>query len=188
MNTRIVIAIATIVSLLAGPAAASAAMIPSGTRQAAPDFMLKDLNGKPHKLSDYRGKVVLLNFWATWCPPCRAEIPSMESMYRALKNRNFVIIGVEVGEDVASVWPFVEEQKITYPILLDRDSAVSNTWKAVGIPTSFLIDPQGRVADMFVGGRDWSDPALRARITSLLPKRRAPHPAAVRHETVSVKH
>jgi peroxiredoxin len=134
-----------------------------------PDFTLRDLDGKAHKLSDYRGKVVVLNFWATWCPPCRAEMPSMERTYAALNKKPFTIIGVEVGEEWETVQTFVAQTGVSYPILLDTDSSVSHKWSVVGLPTSYIIDPQGRVVDVIVGGRDWSTPAMRDRLAKLLP-------------------
>ena len=92
----------------------------------APNFSLKELNGKIRHFSDYRGKLIIVNFWATWCPPCRMEIPSMERTYEKLKNRGFVILGIDVGENWSSVAPFVEQMKIKYPVLLDRNSTVSS--------------------------------------------------------------
>lgn len=154
--------------LVAAPAAWSADAPTVGSPAA--NFTLKDLNGKNHKLSDYRGKLVVLNFWATWCPPCRAEIPSMERTYEALKGRGLTIVGVEVGEGWETVQGFVEQIGAKYPILLDTSSAVSHQWHVVGLPTSYVIDPQGRIVETIVGGRDWSTPAMRDRLIKLLPR------------------
>ena len=145
---------------------------------AAPEFSLKDLNGKVRHLSDYRGKLVLVNFWATWCPPCRKEIPSMERLYRKLGNRGFVILGVEEGEGWAVVAPVAEELGITYPVLLDRDGSVSHEWHMIGLPTSYLVDPRGRVVKEFVGGRNWSDPRLQAQLLRFLPPLPSRRPVA----------
>ena len=141
----------------------------------APNFSLKDLNGKVRHFSDYRGKLVIVNFWATWCPPCRMEIPSMERAYEKLKNRGFVILGIDVGENWSSVAPFAEQMKMKYPVLLDRNSTVSRKWGMIGLPTSYVIDPHGRVVDVLVGGRNWLDPKLQALLIHLLPH--APGPA-----------
>lgn len=156
--------------LAAAPASWSASPPKAPAPRRAPDFTLKDLDGKPHKLSDYRGKVVVVNFWATWCPPCRAEMPSMERTYEALKGRPFAMVGVEVGEEWESVQAFVEQTGVKYPILLDSDSAVSRNWHVVGLPTSYVIDAEGQVVGVIVGGRDWSEPAMRDRLTRLLPR------------------
>ena len=155
----------------AGPAGAA-------PLHAAPEFSLKDLNGKVRHLSDYRGKLVLVNFWATWCPPCRKEIPSMERLYRKLGNRGFVILGVEEGEGWAVVAPVAEELGITYPVLLDRDGSVSHEWHMIGLPTSYLVDPRGRVVKEFVGGRNWLDPQLQAQLLRFLPPLPSRRPVA----------
>lgn len=138
----------------------------------APEFTLKDLDGKPHKLSDYRGKVVAVNFWATWCPPCRKELPSMERTYQTLKHKNFVILGVEVGEEWDAVQSFLNQVPVTYPILLDKDSAVSQKWKIIGLPATYLIDARGRIVEIINGGRDWDDPKFRSKLTKLLKANR----------------
>ncbi|MHB8453566.1 MAG: peroxiredoxin family protein [Acidiferrobacterales bacterium] len=170
MSIRVAAAIAAIICFSAAPMAMSAQSASPAMRN-APDFTLKDLDGKAHRLSDYRGKLVIVNFWATWCPPCRREMPSMERLYEQLKGRQFVILGVEVGEGWDVVQPFVEQMKVNYPILLDRNAAISQKWHLMGLPTSYVIDPQGRIAAVIVGGRDWMDPGLRAQMVHLLPPR-----------------
>lgn len=164
--------VATLAVLFVAVTPAAVLAAPATAPRLAPDFTLKDLNGKPHRLSDYRGNVVLLNFWATWCPPCRHEMPSMQRAYEALQDRGFVIVGVEVGEGWETVAPFVDQMHVTYPILLDESSSISRQWRVVGLPMTYVIDPRGRVVDAIVGGRDWSDPALRARLIKLLPAAR----------------
>jgi len=170
VSIRLAAATAAIVCFMTLPAGTAAAGALPAMRR-APDFALQDLDGKTHRLSDYRGKLVIVNFWATWCPPCRREIPSMERLYADLKGRQFVILGVEVGEDWDVVQPFVEQMKIKYPILLDRHAALSPQWHMMGLPTSYVIDPHGHITNVIVGGRDWSDPQLRAQLIRLLPPR-----------------
>ncbi|MGH9663240.1 MAG: TlpA disulfide reductase family protein, partial [Bryobacteraceae bacterium] len=123
-----------------------------GDRKSAPDFALKDANGATVHLSDYKGKVVLLNFWATWCGPCRVEIPWFLQFEREYKDRGFAVVGVSMDDDGwESVKPYIAEQKINYRILLGDDS-VSNLYGGVdSLPTTFLIDRSGRVAAVHVG-------------------------------------
>ncbi|NIS69309.1 MAG: redoxin domain-containing protein [Proteobacteria bacterium] len=124
----------------------------------APEFTLPTLDGKSARLADYRGKVVLLNFWATWCPPCIWEMPSMESLYQRFKGREFEILGVSIdakGESV--VRPFVDDHGITFPVLLDPDSQVYKRYGVTGVPESFIIDKDGKVASKIVGARNWME-------------------------------
>ncbi len=121
----------------------------------AVDFSLDRLSGGTTSLGDLAGNFVFLNFWATWCPPCRAEMPSMEVLYQELKDRPFRMIAVNINEDQKTVQGFVDEFGYTYPILLDRDGNVSTNYGVRGIPTSFFIGPDGTVLGMLVGTRLW---------------------------------
>ena len=136
----------------------------------ARDFVLNDLDGKSRRLSELRGKVVLVNFWATWCPPCRRELPSMERLWRLLNQEDFVVLAVNVGEDIDTVFAFTGmlETAPTFPILLDRDSAVLKAWPVKGLPTTFVVDREGRVVYRAVGGRDFDNPELVMQIRGLL--------------------
>ncbi len=136
--------------------------------EVAPVFTATTLDGTPVSLDEYRGKVVLLNVWATWCPPCRTELPSMQRTFKALQDKGFMILGVNVGEKWDTVAPFLEDFSLTYPILLDKDSSAMAEWGIMGLPTTFIVDRQGRVTHRIVGGRDWDDPAFRARLTAII--------------------
>ncbi|OHD20714.1 MAG: hypothetical protein A2064_09670 [Spirochaetes bacterium GWB1_66_5] len=168
--------------LLAAPAAFAAgeitaeefkamglAALKEGT--ASIDFTLSDLSGKKVSLSQYRGKLVFLNFWATWCPPCRAEMPSMERLYQKLKGQGLVVLGVDLQEDAKSVQKFVEEHKLTFPILLDSDGRVGTTYGARSIPTTYIIGRDGSALGGTVGGREWDSPEMIAFFTRLLQAR-----------------
>ena len=121
-----------------------------GIGDPAPAFTLLDTDGKPAQLSDFRGKVVLVNFWATWCPPCRKEFPELAKAYDE-HNGDFVILGVDLQENTGEVRKFVEEFGAKFPIVIDVDASVSKAYRLVGLPSSFFIDQQGILRDQFFG-------------------------------------
>jgi len=131
-------------------------------------FKLRDLDDKWVTLADMKGKTVIINFWATWCPPCRRELPSMQRTYAKYKDRGLVILGINVGESWYTIAPFLSPFNIQFPILLDTDSSVMNTWKAVGLPTSYVINKEGVVTHRITGGRDWDDPVFRQDLENIL--------------------
>ena len=122
----------------------------------ANDFTLKDLNGAAHSLSDYKGKSVFLNFWATWCPPCRAEMPSMQEVYEKMDKDKYVMLAVNIREEREAVKSFISQNGYTFPILLDPDGRVASKYAVRGIPTTYLIDEKGKVVNKIVGSREWS--------------------------------
>ena len=128
----------------AGPAAAA-------DRKPAPDFEVTDLSGSPLKLSAFQGSVILLDFWATWCPPCRAEIPHFKQLYAGYKGKGLQVIGLSVGEKPDVVRSFAKANGITYPVGMSSDSIEQAYGGIRGIPTTFLIDKQGRIAGQFTG-------------------------------------
>ena len=113
-------------------------------RRQQADFVLVDLRGKKWKLKDLRGKVVLVNFWATWCQPCRIEMPELETLYKQFKNEGFVVLSIS-SEDERTVRPFIDEYKLSYPILLDPCSKVHEQFNIEGIPKSFVYDRDGKL-------------------------------------------
>ena len=117
----------------------------------APDFELVTLKGKKVKLSDFKGKVVLLNFWATWCPPCREEMPIFKRVYRKYKEKGFEILAVSTDTDPRVVKRFVKEFGIEFPVLIDKEGKVMRLYQVQGLPTSFLIDREGRVVKVRLG-------------------------------------
>ncbi len=140
------------------------------TPVAAPDFTLEDMDGESYTLGDYRGKVVMVNFWATWCPPCRRELPSMEALYQAFRKEPFTVLAINQWESPDHVFAYMGQLEVfpAFPILFDRDSAVSQAYGVKGLPTTVLIDKRGRVVYRAVGGRDFNHPEVRAIIRSLL--------------------
>jgi peroxiredoxin len=135
----------------------------------AKDFTLPSLTGQPVRLADFRGQVVLLNFWATWCPPCREEMPSMERLHQRYGNRGFSIVAISIDAGGAPVVvPFARALKLTFPIALDPGMAVNNEYRVQALPSTFLIDRNANVVALAVGPRDWDSRAARALIESLL--------------------
>jgi peroxiredoxin len=135
----------------------------------APNFTLRDLAGNARSLSQLRGKVVLLNFWATWCGPCRIEMPAMEQLYRTLPRREFEILAVSTDPQGAAVTrPFQREMGFTFPILHDSEYRVGLTYGARSIPITFMVDRRGIVRQKIFGARDWDSPEARDLIHELM--------------------
>ncbi len=135
----------------------------------APDFQLIDLQGNRQALPDYHGKVVLLNFWATWCGPCRVEMPSMEILYQDLKEEDFAVLAISSDPQGSIVTrPFVASRGLTFPILHDSDYRVSGSYGVRTLPMSFLIDRNGTLTHRVFGARDWNSLAARELIHGLL--------------------
>ena len=121
-------------------------------RKPAPEFSLKDATGKTVKLSDYRGKVVLLNFWATWCGPCKIEIPWFMDFEQTYKDKNFAVLGISLDEDGwDAVKPFIEQKKINYRVVIGTEQVAQLYGEVDSLPTTFMIDREGRVAAVHVG-------------------------------------
>jgi peroxiredoxin len=135
---------------------------------AAEDFELASLAGAQVKLSDYRGKVVFLNFWATWCPPCRGEMPSMQRLYQKLADRGLEILAVDLQEPKDTVRTFVKDKSLTFTVLLDDSGAVGGAWGAQSIPTTYLIDRAGGILARSVGGREWDTADMVALFEAIL--------------------
>ena len=133
----------------------------------APVFELQGPAGEPQRLLDHRGKPVILNFWATWCPPCRAEMPSMQRAHETVTDEGISVIAVNVGEDAETIAGFLSETDIDFPIPMDVDSQVVQRYPVKGLPTTFVIDPEGRLVYSATGEREWDDPALLDQVRAL---------------------
>jgi len=143
------------------------ALKPEGERQSSPDFALKDVSGAIVKLSDFRGKVVLLNFWASWCAPCREEIPWFTGFEQEYKDRGFTVLGVAFDErGWTTVTPYAQRAKINYPVLLGGEDLMTLYGGVDALPVTFLIDRNGRIARMHVGAAGKS--TYRQEILDLL--------------------
>jgi len=140
-----------LVALASGVAWSMGSRVPVvGT--AVEDFQLVDLSGKMQSLSQYRGKIVLLNFWATWCKPCTTEMPAMQAIYDKLRDKGFVVLAVNELEDDAKVREHIKQYGHTFPVLMDRDNKVANQFGVFGLPVSVFIDQEGRVQEYIKGG------------------------------------
>jgi peroxiredoxin len=137
---------------------------------ATPALELTDAAGAVHRLSDYRGKAVLVNFWATWCGPCREEMPSIESLRLSMQGKPFAVLAVNVGESGRVARDFANKLMLDFPLLLDRDTRTAKAWGARVLPASFVLDPQGRIRYSYYGDLDWAAPEVRAKIEALLPR------------------
>jgi thiol-disulfide isomerase/thioredoxin len=136
----------------------------------AQNFALKDLNGNELHLEDYRGKVIFLNFWTTWCPACLVEMPSMEKLYREFRNKNFIILAVDMQEDSETVRKFKAKFKLSFPILLDTDGVVASYYGVNAIPVTYFIDRAGYLFAAARGARDWASEDAFLLIKHLLDK------------------
>jgi thiol-disulfide isomerase/thioredoxin len=159
--------VATICLVLA-QAAGSRELSPYTAQPATATFDLPDVKGQQHKLEDYRGQVVLVNFWASWCPPCIQEMPVLETLRQKLAEQPFEILAVNVGEQKYRVWKFVKLISFDLPVLLDTRKDSFNSWGVSVLPTSFLLDKQGRVRYRVQGDVEWHSETVMALIEALM--------------------
>lgn len=134
----------------------------------APDFHLKDLNGDTIRLQDLRGKVILLNFWATWCPSCRFEMPSMEALHKEFSAQGLAVLAVSLRESAEDVQSFYKEHNLSFPALLDHKGEASELYETWSLPTTFLINKGGYIVGKVIGYRDWHSDQSKAFFVQLL--------------------
>ena len=143
---------------------AAASNLAKWTGGKAPALKLADASGRELAIGELRGKTVVVNFWATWCEPCREEMPSLERLRKQMGEKRLEVVAVNVGEAPERVARFTREVPVTFPIVYDRDGAAAKAWKVRGYPTSFVLDSSGRIRYWFVGELDWS----RADVVSVI--------------------
>ena len=144
-------------------------MIQRGSK--VPNFTFPNINGKEVSLADQRGKVVLVNVWATWCPPCRREMPSMQRLYEKFKGKNFDILAVSIdSESREAVEPFMRKMNLTFPALLDPGETIRSLYGITGVPESFIIDQQGILVEKIIGPINWATPEVFRFIQDLILK------------------
>lgn len=154
--------------LLFIPPVTAADLQPYNENPSPPPLELRDLLGRPHSLVDYRGKVVLVNFWAGWCHPCLQEIPELLRLAEMLADRPFVILAVNVGEEKQKLAGFVKKMDALMVILLDTKSTAFENWKGIGLPSTFVLDPAGHIHYEAYGPVNWDRPDVVAAITVLM--------------------
>ena len=151
----------------AGADDAAGLLDPMPDRPAAPGFELPGPDGATYSLAAMQGKPVIVNFWATWCPPCRAEMPSMERAWATLKDEGVMLVAINVGESKEEVDAFLAEVPVSFPLPIDETMRVSQAWPMKGLPTTFVVDPEGRIVYRAQGEREWDDPKLLDRVRAL---------------------
>lgn len=150
------------------PAGAASALVPWGASPASPSIDLLHTDGSPFALHQLRGKVVLVNFWATWCEPCVAEMPSLQRLRERLGTERFEVLGVNFREGPARIDAFVKKAGIAFPVVRDTDGAVARAWGARVFPSSYVVDPEGRIRYVLTGEADWTRAELVSTIAALL--------------------
>jgi peroxiredoxin len=136
----------------------------------APDFTLEDPSGTPVSLRDFRGKIVFVNFWATWCVPCRAEMPAMEHLYQEFRGQGLVLVAVNFKDGAEQVSAFGKELHLTFPLALDGKGAVASAYGVRGLPSTYLIDRDGHLIGQVIGGREWDSEDAKAYVRRLLTR------------------
>ena len=138
----------------------------------APDFNLPGLDGKMVRLADQRGKVVFLNIWATWCPPCVDEMPSMEKLHQQLKDEDFEILAVSIDKQGAeAVLPFMKKHNLSFTALIDAEGSLKYEYQTTGVPETFIIDRNGVIVEKVIGPRDWAAPDVIGYFRKLIQKK-----------------
>ena len=155
-------------------ASAGAAGFETRAALTAPELKAHDLTGASRTLADYRGKVVLLNFWATWCPPCQREMPSLERLRTKMAGRPLEIVAISSAETPDEVNAYLSKMKLGFPVLLDTDSSNTRRWKVFALPTTFVLDAKGRVRHVLTGPAEWDEGEALAVAESMLAEMPAP--------------
>jgi peroxiredoxin len=143
---------------------------PENTGSLAPDFILNDLCGKKITLSQFKGKVVILNFWSIWCGPCLAEMPFLNKLYLEFKDKGLVVLAIAEDPAEKPLRSYIKEKGLSFPVLIDKNRKVYLKYSLFGIPVSFLIDKKGVIVEKIIGESDWSSLKMKEKITSLLKK------------------
>lgn len=145
----------------------SGLMLPVPGEPKANDFTLMSADGGEISLQDYRGKFVLVNFWATWCPPCVKEMPALNSLHNQLKSRNFGVVGVHVGPALATVKQYLNDRPVDFDIVIDKNMSLAS-WEVAGLPTTFLVNPAGEIIYRATGEREWDSAEMVEFLESIM--------------------
>ncbi|HVF64675.1 MAG TPA: TlpA disulfide reductase family protein [Casimicrobiaceae bacterium] len=153
-----------IVGVCIASSAIAAGRLAPGSGDPAPALVLNDLDGREVRLDNFRGRTVVVNFWATWCGPCVAEMPSLSRLRDKLSGVGVEVIGVNLQENAARIRPFAEKLGLDFPIVRDHDGSVTKAWKATVFPTTYVVGPDGRIALVALGEVNWDAPDVAARV------------------------
>ena len=134
----------------------------------APEFTLADVNEKPLSLSSLKGNVVLVTFWATWCPPCRSEMPSLNRLYKEYGNKGLVVVAVSTDRTLSPVKDFLTKHPVDFPVVMDSGSKVSRQFKVFSLPTTFLLDKNGAILQRYLGEEEWDSAVIRNQVRTAL--------------------
>ncbi len=146
---------------------ASGTLKPYSGKLDSPQFSLTDVQNKKHTLSDYQGNIVLVQFWATYCTPCRKEMPTMNNLIKKMDGKPFKIITVNMAEDKETVDSFLQQVPVDFPVLLDSDGSVLSQWKVFAAPANFILDKKGKIIFTLYGGTDWDSDEMVEKLTAL---------------------
>ena len=133
----------------------------------APDFTLPDRSGIIHRLSDYKGRVVIINFWSTWCIPCRKEMPALERAWQRLKPSGAILLAIAMQDELESIEHFLKNSPVSFPVLLDSDGEIAKQWRVIGIPVTYILDTTGRIVYRATGIREWDSDVIINQILDL---------------------
>lgn len=166
LHRGLVVLLLTVMPAVPSTAAASG-IVELPVRPPAPALSLTDLQGRTHALADYRGRLLLVNFWAVWCGPCREEFPAMARAFEALAADGVAMVAVNSGDPRAAVADFESRHPLPFPVLLDDTSEAAGAWQVQGLPTTYVVTPDGEIYGGAIGARAWDDPALMATLRRL---------------------
>lgn len=164
---KILPCLVVLLAALTGAAHAEQSMTAIPGNIMAPEFVLQDTEGNTHRLSDYRGKPVIINFWTTWCPPCREELPSMNRAWHLLEKEGIAMLALNMGENEDAIFIFSADYPTDFPILMDQSGEVIEQWPVKGLPTTYVIAPDGTIAYRAIGSREWDDKVLLDAVRAL---------------------
>lgn len=167
MNRLVQFAVTLLLTIGSLPSIADVPLKPYHGNLNQAEFTLQDMQGNAHSLKDYQGNIVLVQFWATYCTPCRKEMPSMNHLIEKMHDKPFKIVTINMAEDKASVEKFLQQVPVDFPVLLDSDGAILSQWKVYAVPANFIVDKQGKIIYTLFGAIDWESDEMVSKLSLL---------------------